>query len=158
MILLKEVDVRTICCEKYGITPEGIEDKLKELELLKADKSHKIANTKTVKKNTRKEQLVNALNEYKLKLRADSKLCTGYIDGTIKEYSIQQIVNRMCQMKYLYDYCDMDGAYDEAKQSQREEINAGYFPDCSLFDEAEMIALHKNGGKYPAVYPWMKAN
>jgi hypothetical protein len=106
----------------------------------------------------RKKELVKALDEYGLKLRNDSKLCNGYIDGSIKDWSIDGIVERMCQMKYLYDYCNMDECYDEAYEEQQEEYEAGYYPDCSVFEQAEMIALEKYGnkGKYPEEWPWLE--
>lgn len=72
--------------------------------------------------------MVESLNKYKLQLREDSKLCQGYIDGTIKDWTIDQIVERMCQMRFLYEYCDMDDAYQEAKSEQCDGFNAGYFP------------------------------
>ena len=47
----------------------------------------------------------------------------------------------------------------DAYISQQKEIKAGYFPDCSVFDEAEYIALNKySNGKYPDIYPWQKNN
>jgi hypothetical protein len=101
----------------------------------------------------RRKELIEKLAEYKLKLRTDSKLCDKYIkEGDI---DIDDVVERMCQMKYLYDYCDMASACIEAEEAQAEELNAGYFPDCTVFEQAEMIALEKKGGDYPSIYPWM---
>lgn len=94
------------------------------------------------------------MNKYKLTLRNDSKLCTGYINGTIKDLTCKQIAVRMCQMKYLYDYCHMNDCCEEAYESQQEEYRAGYLPDCTVFEQAELIALHKYGN-YPNVWPWL---
>jgi hypothetical protein len=77
-------------------------------------------------------------------------LCQKYIDGTIKDYTLDGVVKRMCQMKYIYDYCHMDDCFDIAK-----ERYGGY---CfNIHDEAEDIALelHSNG-KYPKEWPWIK--
>ena len=58
-------------------------------------------------------------------------------------------------MKYLFEYCHMDECKQIAYENQRDELRAGYFPDCSVFDDAEYIALNKySNGKYPSVFPW----
>lgn len=89
-----------------------------------------------------------------LELRSDSNLCKKYIDGDVKD--LQGVVKRMCQMKYLYDYCHMDECHEIAYEQQCDELNAGYFPDCSVSDQAELIALRKySNGKYPDNWPWM---
>lgn len=83
-------------------------DKIKELDEITKIRSEKRLSTKNVKINMRRNNLIDALQEYKLELRDDSKLCHGYINGTIKTHTIPQIVERMCQMKFLYEYCDFD--------------------------------------------------
>ena len=104
----------------------------------------------------RKELLIKALNKVGLELREDSELCKKYISGENKNNK-KLVVERMCQMKYLFEYCHMDECKQEAHNNYIETINLGYFPDCSVFEEAEMIALKKySNGKYPIVFPWMK--
>lgn len=62
----------------------------------------------------------------------------------------------MCQMKYLFEYCDMKKAFELAKVEQREDFCYGYIPNEPLFDLAERIALkNKNNGEYPIIWPWM---
>jgi hypothetical protein len=101
----------------------------------------------------RKILLIEKMAEMKMKIRGDSKLCKGFIDGTIKE-SVDYVVERMCQIRYLFDYCDLQHFFDIAKKERQEELNAGYFPDEPLFDHAERLAL-KEHGDFPKVYPWM---
>jgi hypothetical protein len=61
----------------------------------------------------------------------------------------------MCQMKYLFEYCHMDECKSEAYDDYNEELRAGYYPDCSVFDRAEDLALNRySNGHYPVVYPW----
>ena len=60
----------------------------------------------------------------------------------------------MCQMKFLYDHANMNYYLKKAENNQAEEIEAGYFPDMSIFEQAEMYALKKIGG-YPKKWPWM---
>lgn len=161
MTLYKTTDVKDVCCSKYKIDrndENAIINKMNELQDEKEKKSserkEKIKQKKEEMNNKRKTKLVKALKDYGLTLRNDSKLCNGYIDGTIKDWSINQIVQRMCQMKYLYDYCNMDECCQDAYEEQQEELRAGYFPDCTVFEQAELIAL-KRYGNYPAVWPWL---
>lgn len=117
-------------------------------------------NNKILKKEEkclkRKEILTKALTKAGLELREDSELCKKYISGEIKENK-KNIVERMCQMKYLFEYCHMNECKEKAYNNQIETFNAGYFPDCSVFEDAEMIALEKySNGKYPKIFPWMK--
>lgn len=101
-------------------------------------------------------ELTNALKKVKLTIRKDSKLCKQYIEGTLNNgMDIDDVVQRMCEMKFLYDYCDMNKCLIRAEKSNDKEFDAGYFPDTSVFDLAEMFALEKHGGKYPDVFPWL---
>ena len=160
MKLYKISDVKDIFCSKYSIDrndENAINNKMEELQKKKEEriieKKEKAKKKKEELSKKRKTKLVQSLKKYGLVLRNDSKLCNGYIDGTITDWTIDQIVNRMCQMKYLYDYCHMDKCYQEAYEAQQDEFNAGYFPDCSVFEQAELIALEKYGN-YPAKWPW----
>jgi len=102
----------------------------------------------------RKLALVNALGEYKLQLRSDSKLCASYIAGFCT-FTVDQVVERMCQMKYLYDYCNMTKYLRRAENEFRAELNTGYIPDVPVFDSAEYLALNARSSGYPLVWPWM---
>ena len=118
--------------------------------------------------NKRKEELETALNKAGVELRRDSTLCSNYIDGKIEKNnprgrshgsnmfsSIDQIVKRMCNMKYLYEYCHMEECKDIAYEEHRETLKAGYYPDCSVSDSAEYLALKKySNSTYPLIYPW----
>ncbi len=49
----------------------------------------------------------------------------------------------------------MDECKSEAYDDYNEELRAGYYPDCSVFDRAEDLALNRySNGHYPVVYPW----
>lgn len=103
----------------------------------------------TEEEKTRKDVLINELAKYKLVLRSDSKLCESYINGSIHErWTLDTIAYRMCQMRYLYDYCDMNQAFRQAKDKNRRN---GYEGD--LFDIAERIAIKGKG--YPSEWPWL---
>jgi hypothetical protein len=55
----------------------------------------------------RKTKLVKKLKEASLNFHNDSKLCKLYIENKT-DYKINEVVQRMSQIKYLYEYCHMD--------------------------------------------------
>lgn len=161
MYLYKRVDVISEFCVKYGADPND-EDSIQEAmdEIVEKKDEARLKREANVKKRRkkRKQDLIAALDAYGLELRPDSKLCSGYINGTCKDWTIDKIVKRMCQMKYLYEYCRMDKCYQKAVREQELTWEAGYIPDVPLEVEAEDIALAKYGykGGYPKKWPWMK--
>lgn len=104
-------------------------------------------NFKAKQPSWRKLVLINALGEYQLQLRSDSKLCASYIAGTTT-YTLNQVVERMCEMKYLYEYCSMD------KWLRQAERECAALHSLGVFDLAEFYALEMAHG-YPPVWPWM---
>jgi len=150
-------DIKNVFCEKYDIIPENIDNKLKELNKQKEYLQQEKMNKKEEKKNKRCESLTKALNKADLELRGDSKLCENYINGEVKDKNLADIVERMCQMKYLFEYCHMDECKEKTSKEYYETLNAGYFPDFDIFVEGERIALEKySNGEYPDIYPWIK--
>jgi len=152
-------DVEEVCRTKYGCAPtDNTLQILAKIEKIKSDKVKKRVANRNKKETGRKTRLVARLNDHGLELRYDSKLCTGYIDGTITDWTVDQICHRMCQMKYLFDYCNMDHYLEKAHEANQDEYNAGYIPDSSPFDDAEWMALKKHGvnGKYPKDWPWLQ--
>ena len=99
----------------------------------------------------RKRQLKNELERMGLILRNDSVLCNEYIEG-ISEYSIEYIVQTMCEMKYLYEYCDMK----VCKKKARATADMTYYYPGMISDIATKAALDKySNGKFPDVFPWL---
>jgi len=105
-------------------------------------------------KITRRILLIKKLKEYDLVLRSDSKLCQKYIEKGKINMTIDEVVERMCQMKFLFDYCNMQKVLDKVVQDQCEELEAGYFPDVPAFDYAEYLILKKIKS-YPTEWPWI---
>ena len=108
-------------------------------------------------KNQRKEELVNALKAYGMVLRSDSELCKKYIDGDLNEtdWTVSDIVRRMCEMRYLYTYCH----FQECKNQVYNEFRYDKYMMYQISDEAEKMALQKySNGRYPSVFPWMTDN
>lgn len=105
-----------------------------------------------VSRTLRRNRLCSALERYGLELRPDSKLCVMYIASGVGE--IEFICKRMCQMKYLFEYCNMRERLNDTEKEQLETLEAGYLPDLSVFGEAEYNVLREIGS-YPTTYPWM---
>ena len=110
----------------------------------------------------RKEKLKNALIICGIKFRSDSKFCSKYIyDGDVK---LKKVVQRMCEMKYLYDYCNMrdilNNLYSRERSYRYKEDYDTYvqYDHEEIFSRAEKQALKKNGGVYPTIMPWMDSN
>lgn len=153
-ILFRKIQVIRRACDKYHCTIDCLDTILNSKKQEKQEKTNvrraKIADTKLKKYNMNKNKLVNELNKYGLELREDSKLCQLFIEG--KETDLDFVVKRMCQMKYLYEYCHMDECKAIAYQQRRLRYN-----DESIHDIAERIALKKySNGIYPTVYPWLE--
>ena len=145
-------------CEIHNTTQEQLNTVLEELknqkQIKKQYKQMSVNQNKAIKKINREYNLTKALNQAGLELRNDSVLCKKYIDGD-GEIDLDKCVQRMCEMKYLFEYCHMDECKAEAYEENCEELRAGYFPDCSVFDKAEDIALRKySNGYYPNIFPW----
>ena len=101
---------------------------------------------------TRRKELITELAKYKLKLRSDSKLCKNYIRSA--DNSITYVVRRMCEMKYLFDYCDMRKELESVEKEHIQTLEWGYIPDAGVFQEAEANIIERIGS-YPGVWPWM---
>ena len=145
MTLYAKDEIMELLKYKYNThSIEIVEEKLLELKKNKESRKQSRRNAIIEKRNKRKEQLTFELQKVGLHLREDSKLCQRFIDGSIKDKSIPWIVHRMCQVKYLYDYCHMKDRLREFKHTH------GYI----YFEEMEDIILQEIGG-YPNVFPWI---
>jgi len=79
-----------------------------------------------------------------------------YIDGSLgDEWSISDIVRRMSEMKYLFEYCDIRSVMKTIEEEYIETLEAGYFPDTPVFNMAEYVVMTKIG-QYPDKWPWLK--
>ena len=166
LVLYNRREIIEIFCRKYGINADNeheINSKRNEIYLQKQE-IRDIAREKRQiaieeKRKIRKKELKKKLSKKGLDLRPDSKLCEEYINGKIKDVPIEVIVDRMCQMKYLYDYCNMDHYLKKIKKLRNRTNYKKYEYESyiSVFDEAELMALEKYGkkGDYPKRWPWL---
>jgi hypothetical protein len=95
----------------------------------------------------RRRALIKNLKMYNLKLRGDSKLCYNYINGLLeKPMTTEEVSQKMCEMKYLYDHCNMKIWLEEVYKSN-------YQLPVNNFEIAKQKALDYFGN-YPIVWPW----
>lgn len=155
--LFNKLDVMRKACERYSTTLEELsyvlEIKKKEKHNKTIARKMKMQENRNAKETPRRNQLDEALRVAGVDLRADSKLCQMYIEGKID--NLEYVVRRMCEMRYLYEYCHMDECRNAAYHKMREERALFGHCDFSVQDMAEEIALRKYAsGRYPVVFPW----
>ncbi len=151
-------DIIQKASEKFNVSPSELENYLESVKnakkKIREERQIKAYKKKQALTNKRRDSLIKALNEAGLELRSDSQLCKKYINGD-KDNSLDEVVLRMCQMKYLYDYCHMEKCKDIAYEEYKDDYRYGYYPDGSVHDRAESIALKKySNSRYPDVFPW----
>lgn len=97
----------------------------------------------------RKKELENKLKSRGLEIRTDSALCTKYIEGTT-DLNVDFIVERMCQMKYLFEYCNMKEIKANIYKQYLTEITRGIKSESNVTSRAEKVALDTySNGVYP---------
>ena len=156
-------DIKYKVCNKHNVNINECEhlinklinDKKKRKEERRLKGNAKIE----VNRDKRKDSLVNALHKAGLELRSDSELCSKYIIGEFENSKssniIEKIVKRMCQMKYLYEYCHMEECKDKVYEERNKYRNSNYYEFSSISDDAELMALDKySNSNYPTIFPW----
>ena len=151
-------DVSRCACEKHNTPIENLSEVIEQMQrsktqMLEEKQANRanIANREITKRHT---ELTKQLRLAGLELRSDSALCQQFMNGST-EHSIEYIVRRMSEMKHLFEYCHMGECLDIASEEQCDELDAGYLPDCSVFEQAEEIALQKySNGRYPMIFKW----
>lgn len=110
----------------------------------------------------RRKKLRHIFKLYNLKMRSDSTLCKKYIDGTLdKEWTHEKVAHKMCEMKYLFDYCNMRQELyqvpDEWIRNTEKNIRDG--SDKTVYLVSPRFQYAKENilltiGDFPIVWPW----
>lgn len=129
-----------LCCPQY------VKDENKKRQELEDELDNMVS-----ERPDRYHELIFALEKAGLELRTDSGLCKKYIE--YNEGDIDEIVERMCQMKFLFEYQNIREIITEIQKEYDETFEAGYFPDFTVLGESERQILEKIK-EYPDVYPW----
>jgi len=145
---------------EYTIIEYHMPNQNKSKKVKKQHKSHLPFNKQDKKhikfnKSKLRTELEAELYKKGLEFRPDSGLCAKYINGDT-DLSLDYVVQRMCEMKYLYEYCDMKSI---RAQVYNDYVNSGYVKDYegTITTQAEKIALQTySNGTYPLTFPWEK--
>ena len=165
-------DIKNKICQKHNVILSECDNLIKKLindkETRKGERRIKGKEKIILQRTKRQDILVNALRAAGLDLRTDSQLCSKYISGGFEKTKnnsnsnsnsntniVEQIVKRMCQMKYLYDYCHMEECKDKIYEERNKYGSSEYDDFSSISDDAELMALDKySHSKYPIIFPW----
>lgn len=151
-------DVIGKACQKYDATPKELTSIFQEIiekkNTFKEINKNKRLEKEKIKQDKRKDELLVALNNAGLELDCDRMICENYIMGD-KEYTLDKVIERMCQLKYLYEFCHMDECRRIVFREHKEERKNGYYHESTVAERAEKLALDTySNGQYPDVYPW----
>ena len=100
--------------------------------------------------NKRRQELQQALFKYDLKIREDSRLCQGYIDGSIN-WELTNVVKMCCEMHWLYNYTDYRSQIDKEIKENKNIFE--YFNFEEIESDVRSDVINKLG--YPDTWPWM---
>ena len=155
-------DIENYAIVKYNTTRDNLyptlENIKKEKDEIKREKQNKILIKKNKEKEIRKTKLLSELKKNKINFRNDSMLCKQYIEGS-KDFSLDEVVQRMCEMKYLYEYCYMSRIKKQVYRKYLQELSQGIVNEYTVSTRAEKMALDKySNGSFPKIYPWEKEN
>lgn len=106
----------------------------------------------------RREKLANALAEKGLPLRMDGFLCTTYVkNGDTAEWSLDAVVRRMCEVRFLYDYTRYEDLYQTMMRWAKLEQPEIEMNKREIQKKAEEAVLSTLPGKtWPARWPWLR--
>ena len=122
--------------------------------------------TMPIKRNQRELELISALAEQGLELRADSSLCQNYISGTLRgDWTVEKIAQRMADRHYLHEY----SKFDQLVEKKMYEIMDWHHNDPSWRNyeymygmgdarrDAESIVRDQLlGDNRPVTWPWLR--
>jgi hypothetical protein len=157
MTLYLESDVKEYANKKYnGKLQEAIDKKMKKSQLIRDNKNNR--------QNTRRAELKAALENEGLELRADSKLCQGYIENKLEkdEWTIQEIVSMCGEMRWLFNHTDYKkqlkenvdvNAAEIAKYEGWHNAHKEAYEDVEPWVRKQVLKAYPK----PAIYPWKEA-
>lgn len=104
-------------------------------------------------KEDRRQQLEEALYRAGVELREDSVMCDKYLEGTA---SLREVVDHMCEAKYLHEYCNFPLGFQLALGVLR--YNGHKFEQQRWFEVIRRSVLFVSGeDSFPNPWPWQRA-
>jgi len=102
----------------------------------------------------RKKLLIDELNKKGLTFNYKNLLYQNYINGKSK-INIYNIVKKMCENKYLFEYCNYKKIKEDLYNTYLNDINNVKINKNFINNEAKKIALKTwSNDKYPDIFPW----
>ena len=147
MLLYARADLEKLAHEKHG-GPEGV---LKAAEK-RALRASRAAATRASTKASRHRVLKEALETWGLSMRSDSWLCGNYLKhGDTPEWSLEAVVQRMCQMRYLHEHTNYRQQLRGIRDAYR--IEGHRWDARETEDDAEQAVIRARG--WPRRWPWL---
>ena len=113
----------------------------------------KRAHTMAESAERREHQLTLALDRIGLSTRGDSFLCKTFVArGPTREWSLEAVVERMAQMKFLHEYTDFRRTLGAIRNAYKAE--GAWWDARETEREAEHVVLRKRRG-WPSPWPWL---
>jgi len=133
MTLFNVWDVQCKAVDKHG-SLSALQTVLDKRRLTAA----KRRTTVSRRQDDRRHQLEEALQRRGLELRTDSRLCAGYIDGTLS-LTVEQVCRSMEEMRFFFAHTTYEACFDDAKEAARD--HKGYYDVDECSDVAKCAAL-----------------
>jgi hypothetical protein len=105
--------------------------------------------------NKRANELKLELDKHDIKLRDTNSLCQRYIYRKHGRGNIEDIVERLCKIKFLFEYCNLVEFMNDSVDDYAEFINHYDKYDGYGFNELDFIFYNTEYICYPKVYPWI---
>ena len=154
MILYLLSDVKEFAERKYG----NLEEEQEKRRIKKLRRHEK----KNQGIKDRRDELEKELSKQGLKIRNDSKLCSGYIHGTLKNWSLNEVVDMMGEMRWLFEYTPYQKELDMAVKDGAENHHYGggwYWGEAYriAYEEEEPSVRFNILRRYPKPekWPWL---
>jgi hypothetical protein len=106
----------------------------------------------TQTRETKENELQEALAQAGLVIREDSKMCERYISGNYTY--LADVVDKMSWAKLTREYCDWEFWCNKAEQMQTDELDAGYIPDIPVNVQAEALIRQSLSENTALERPW----
>lgn len=127
-----------------------------EPELERERRKKKSDSTKRKREINKKEKmdrnrkvLEKLFNQNGLQVRDDSFLCSNYIDGTLKDWTAKQVLDRMALMHFLHNYTNYKEVHQQVYNEYRNNGNIFYKGEIEDVAIDRVMKNHKNMDHYP---------
>ena len=104
----------------------------------------------------RKREMFHMLQFFGVEYRPDSTLCNDWVKRGKggKNRNLEELIHRMCEAKYLHNYCNFPLGYRFAQASRQHRGHN--FPQQEWFQVIKQCVLSTTKtGVFPTTWPWL---